>query len=193
MHDVHVNVFAKDGSWKPNDWFTQPAGLQRLTVSGKTDWFPSWYSKVSGLKEEKILFDKISKKKATDCTPASARIEIALQYTTDPVTERKTYISTDGYLPNETDDVHKCTDQRPFINSVEIGSNGKVTVNVTQGTHPLSTITLTINGATVGMIQATHSGNHSITLSNVPNGTYTVTAVATDSALYSSTPVSDSN
>ncbi len=190
MHDVHINVFAKDGSWKPNDWFTQPAGLQRLSINGRNDFYPSWYNKANASKEEKIVFDKVSKKRATDCTPAAARIEVGLQAVEDPVTKKKSYISTNGYNPNESDTLHNCADVKPHINNVQV-QNNKVIVNVTMGTHALQSITLTSDGNTVATLSVSTSGTYDIPY-NSTNG-QTITAIVTDVALYSSPPLSDTN
>lgn len=193
MHDVHTQIFAKDGTWKPNDWFTQPAGIQKLTVNGKTDIYPSWFNKSKTSVGEKIVFDKVSKAKATDCTPDSARIEVTLQSVTDPVTKKKAYISTDGYDPNSDDTLHKCSDIKPFINSVDVNSAGKVTVNVTQGTHQLQSISITNNGTIVATITISGSGTYTTNYTPAISGKQTVTATATDTALYTSDPVTDSS
>ncbi len=191
MHDVHVNVFAKDGTWKANDWFTQPAGLQRLSIPGANDLFPSWYNKAKATTGEKIIFDRVSKQKATDCTPAAAKIEITLQYITDPVTKKKSYLSTDGYDPEATDTLHKCSDTPPIVNSIDADKTGNsydIEVNVTQGTgnHALQSITVTVDGTAIGTINASSSGTYSIRYTPTKNGTQIVGATATDVALYTS-------
>lgn len=191
MHDTHANIFAKDGTWKANDWFSVPAGLQKLTVNGKTDWFPSWYNKSKATTGEKITFDSVSKKKATDCTPAAAKIEITIQVMNDPATKQKTYLTTDGYDPNATDDVHKCDDVKPFVNDVSVSKSGgtiKIKVSVTQGTHALQTINITVAGASAGSIAVASSGNYELNYTGSASGMQTVSATVTDSALYTSDP-----
>jgi membrane peptidoglycan carboxypeptidase len=191
MHDTHANIFAKDGSWKANDWFSVPAGLQKLTVSGKTDWFPSWFNKAKATTGEKMVFDTVSKKKATDCTPAAAKVEISVQTMTDAATKQKIYLTTDGYDPNATDDVHQCGDVKPFVNSVNVSkSSGKYAINVsvTQGTHALQIINITVGGAAAGSISVSGSGNYSLNYTPTANGMQTVSATVTDTALYTSDP-----
>ncbi len=190
MRDAHTTVFQPDGTWKPGDWFTEPAGIQRLSVNGRTDLYPSWYKKTTvATTGEKIVFDRVSKKKATTCTPDAAKIEVTVQSVTDPVTKKKTFVSTDGYDPNADDDLHKCTDIKPFVNSITISSSSgdsyTISASVTQGTHALQTITFTIGGTVIGTASASSSGSYSITYTPSSDGPQTVTATVTDSALYS--------
>ena len=183
---AHTEIFAKDGSWKSGAWFTKPAGLQTLTVNGKTDLFPSWYTKPKNADGENITFDKVSKKKATDCTPAAAKIEMKVPVFEDPVTKKKMYTAPDGYQPDATDDVHRCEDVKPFA-TVSTSGNGKsVTINVTvnQGTHPLSSVVVSVDGQEVA-----NQGVSSNTTVNIPytfssNGDHTITATVYDTALY---------
>jgi len=193
MHDVHVNIFEKDGTWKANDWFSVPAGLQKLTVNGKTDWFPSWFNKAKATEGEKIVFDSVSKKKATNCTPDAAKIEVTIPILTDAASKEKTYLVTDGYDPNATDDVHQCSDTKPFVNSIDVSpkSGGAYTikVSVTQGTHALSSIAVKVGSTSAGTITATSSGTYELSYTPTTTGSQTITATATDSALYSSTPL----
>ena len=198
MHDVHTQVFQKDGTWKPNDWFTVPAGLQKLTVNGRTDWFPSWFNKTQATAGEKMTFDKVSKKKATDCTPAAAKIEVSVPVITDPATKQKTYLtSTDGYDPNATDDVHQCTDTAPIVNTISVSKNGNsgsytITINVTQGVggHSLQSVDVSVAGASAGSIPASGSGYYQLSYTPTQKGSLSVSATSTDSALYTSTAYS---
>lgn len=194
MSDAHTKVFQPEGSWKPYDWYPVPAGLQKLTVSGKTDWFPSWYNKAQATPSEKMIFDKVSKKKATECTPDVAKIEIAIQATVDPVTKQKSYLVTDGYDPNLTDDLHKCSDSAPFVNDVTIKKTGggtyEIRVSVTQSTHQLQAIDITAGGNAIGTITVSSSGTYSLSYTPTSPGNITITATAVDIALLRSTPVS---
>lgn len=191
--DAH-KIFKADGTWKDGDWVVKPAGVQSLSINGRTDLYPSWFNraKASG-SGEKIVFDKVSRKRATDCTPAAAKIEISIQTTTDPVTKKKTYIATDGYDPNATDDVHKCTDTPPMVNNVEVKKNGSsytISINVTQGVggHALQSIDVSVNGAGIGSIAASSSGTYPISYTPPQRGQYSISVVVTDSALYTSAP-----
>lgn len=183
MRDAHIDIFQKDGSWKSGDWFTQPEGVQRLTINGRSDLYPSWFSRsrAPSLSGEEMVFDRVSKKKATECTPESAKVTINVSSTTDPVTKKKTYILTDGYDPNATDDLHKCNDTPPFITNIDY-VNGSFIINVTQGTHALQNVEVKVGDSVVGT--ATLSASGIATISYSGNGKRSVTATANDTALY---------
>ncbi len=189
MRDAHIEIFEKEGSWKSGDWFQQPAGIQRIAVSGRTDIFPSWFTKQAAITgNEKMIFDKVTKKRSTDCTPESARIELNVNSVNDPLTNKKTYIAADGYLPNDQDDLHRCEDQKPFVNTVKINkSKDELTINVTQGTHALQTLTASIGGNEIGSVAITSSGEYSIGYPRSIKDDQTVTITVVDSALYSGT------
>ncbi len=182
QHDVHYNVFQPDGTWKPNDWFTVPAGLQKLTVAGRTDWFPSWYNKSSAGTGVTMVFDKISKKKATTCTPEGAKVSANVTKTTDPTTKKDIYVSLDGYDTTKDDDVHKCDDVKPSIGDMTFAS-GTITIQVIKGTFPLQSIEVKVGDQTIGMKDITDSGT--VTFPYNGSGSQTVTATITDTGLYS--------
>src|SRR5690606_6004337 len=87
MTYAHKEVYADEGKWQTNQWFTRPAGIQ---AQGK-ELYPSWWSKNQGQSEEKITFDRISKRKATNCTPSLAKIELEVVKSIDPVTKEEIY------------------------------------------------------------------------------------------------------
>lgn len=183
MHDTHMNIFQPDGSWKQGDWFEVPTGLQRLTVAGRTDWFPSWYNK-SATAGTSMNFDRVSKKKATDCTPESALISLNVSKTTDPITKKVRYLAPDGYDASVSDDIHSCDDIKPFVTSVSY-AKGKLTAGVTQGTHALQSVEFKVDGAVVGTVQVSSSGEVSLAYNNPGNKKVSVTVTVTDVALYS--------
>jgi penicillin-binding protein 1A len=186
-------VYAKEGKWKATDWFTRPGGIQQV---GK-ELYPSWWSKSQSQTNTKMVFERVSKKKATDCTPEAAKIQIAVPVITDQLSKAKTYSTTsDGYDPNATDDTHQCSDVKPFANSIDItktGSTYKITVSVTQGSHPLQTINVSVGSASAGSINATASGSYSLDYTPTTTGLQTVTATVTDNALYTSAPITESH
>jgi membrane peptidoglycan carboxypeptidase len=190
MHDTHFNIFQPDGTWKQGDWFEVPAGLQKLSVGGKTDWFPSWYNKAAAA-GTKMMFDKVSKKKATDCTPAGAKIELVVTKTTDPITKKERLLAPDGYDASSDDNVHKCDDVAPFVTSSPVISyaSGKLTTTVTQGTHPLQSVEFKVGADVVGTVQVSSSGEVSLAYNGT--GTKTVTVTVTDTALLSSSQSKD--
>lgn len=185
MGPIHKDIFQPDGTWKTGDWFTQPAGIQKLTVAGKTDLFPSWYKTGAGSTGERMTFDRVSKKKATDCTPEGAKVTATVQKITDPITRQNTYVSLDGYDATKDDDTHKCDDIKPFVTTVSTPGN-KIRANVTRGTHMLQNVEFKVNGQTVGSVSANDSGTYEIEYSESTTGK-TVSVVVTDVAYYSVT------
>ena len=71
MERVHKEVYEPDGRWHPGDQPAKPAGIQTLTVNGKTDIWPSWYNstKNSGISKEKLIFNRSNHLLAYSCTP----------------------------------------------------------------------------------------------------------------------------
>ncbi len=189
MAPIHNDIFAQEGSWKIGDWFTQPAGIQTLSVGGRSDIFPSWFTKSQAETNSQIIFDKISKKKATSCTPESAKISVNVSQIQDPVTKKINIIAGDGYDANADDNIHNCSDVKPFTNNIVTASNGgtqyTVTANITQGTHALKSVKITVDGAASEQ-GAVSSGSYSTTAS-LAVGAHTITVDIFDSALYSST------
>lgn len=184
MGPIHTDIFQAEGTWAPGDWFERPDGVQNLNVGGRNDLFPSWYSQNQSNQGEKMVFDRVSKKKATDCTPDAARVEVTVQKFKDPVTNRENIIAPDGYDGSADDDLHKCDDVRPFISSINatrVGSTNRyrISVNVNKGTHDLQTVELNIDGETVQL-----SGNYTTEHTFGSGGRKTISAKVVDVALY---------
>lgn len=187
MNQAHQQVFAKDGSWKSGDWFQQPSGVQRLSMNGKSDLYPSWYQKPAHPDGEQITFDKVSKKKATDCTPDGAKITQTVQSFTDPITKQTTYSAPDGYDPSNSDDVHQCSDAKPFITlSTQNMGSGKYTITATvnQGTFSLQQLDITANGKTIMSQPVSNPGDYGVTYTFTSSGDETITATITDQGYY---------
>lgn len=126
MQYAHKEIYAKEGKWSANDWYQFPDGLQKI---GK-ELYPSWWNKNQGQSQEKMKFNRLNKKRATDCTIPEAIIEVSVMKSKDPITKKDIYLSTDGYLVNEED---PCTD-----------TAGAVSINAT---------TTQITGSVTGSIQ----------------------------------------
>lgn len=186
--DVYNNIFKPDGTWKASDWFTKPDGVQTLTVSGMKDLFPSWYNKKQkSTQTVKMTFDKVSKKRATDCTPAGAKEELDVTKTTDPVSNNTTLTPPEGYDDKSYDDYHNCSDATPFASVITTThiSGDKYTISVVarQGTHPITGVSIKVNGNTY---DATYNnGSWDITVDNL-TGTKSVSATVTDEGYYTS-------
>lgn len=182
MERSHKEVFAPETSWSADAWFPQPEGLQRLTVSGRNDLFPSWYNRSQSVPTERITFDRVSKKKATDCTPEAAKETLEVQKFTDPITRRESFIAPAGYDASADDDIHKCDDIKPIVTLVNYNDK-KITATVSRGTHSLQTVEFIVNGQSVGSVPASDSGEYSINYDNKKKVEISVNA--TDTALYS--------
>ena len=135
-----------------------------------------------------MTFDKVSKKKATDCTPDGAKIEIGVTKTTDAFTKKEIVTSSDAsYDPNSNDDVHQCDDAKPTV-SVSSSADGSVTVTYTHGRYQLQSIEVTSGGTVIASRQVTSNGTWTLTASDlaaVSNGS-SVSATVTDEAYYTS-------
>lgn len=188
MRYVHQEIYAKDGRWKPNDWFTQPAGIQKIN----NELYPSWYDKNQNKPNAKLTFDKVSKKKATNCTPDAAKIEVDVNKTADPVTKQDVYIAPDGYDATKDDDVHKCEDVKPSVGTISAtklsGSTYKISVSVAGGTHPLAEVEIKVGSTIVATLPVnSSSGPYTADYTFTSTSTQTITATVKDSALYSAT------
>ncbi len=188
IHDVmsfaHTEIYMAEEKWQPGDWFQQPEGIQ--VIGGEL--YPSWYRRDQDDLNAKLTFDKVSKKIATDCTPPGAREEIAVRKNIDPITKRDIYIAPAGYNANEEDDVHKCSDTKPRINSITTshvsGNTYSITVSIRQGTHKLENLEIKSGSTVIGNIPVSSSGNHSATHVFDGRGRQSITASVRDTAYY---------
>ena len=163
MGPVHTQLYASEGKWKSGDKPAQPAGIQTLTVNGKTDIWPSWYNAHKSSTEKLSLeFNKYTHVLAAECTPADQRVSVEVSKTTDPVTKQESWYVPDPYNRDVTDD---CSYSAPTISLSQTkttGDDGTVTakfsVSIVKGTNGLSTYEFQINGATVesGAISSTN-------------------------------------
>lgn len=185
MRYAHLEIYGKEGKWKPNDWYSQPQGIQVMGRNGTKELYPSWYKKGQE-QSAKQAFDKISKKKATNCTPEAAKIELDVIKSTDPVTKREVLVAPSGYDGSKDDDKHKCDDAKPTIGGITVtrisGDEHRITVNVGQGTHGLQQLEIKVGGTTINSVPISSGGEYSATY-NIPSST-SVGARVTDSALY---------
>jgi len=180
MEFAHKEVYAKEGKWKSGDWFTAPAGIQK---DGK-EVYPAWWNKTQGQSNAKLVFDKVSKKKANTCTPAAARIEVSVIKYTDPVTKKDTYFNTEGYDANAEDDIHKCGEAGVGV-SINNTTGANISVTVTPGAFGSDgiTVTGTANGTALTFSRM-GSGNTYTAPYSGPDPTGKVNVTATDSGYY---------
>ena len=185
---VHHEVYAVDGKWKSGDKIHEPAGLQHMTVNGKADIWPSWYNKKtsSGITNETMTFDSVSKKKATDCTPAETRIDVTVSKIIDPMTKKET-LYAGGYDTENEDDVHTCGDAKPNA-SISVHDNGNgtwtITANISNGRYYLKSYTISVNGTAVKSGDISQSGVVTYDSSEEPTS---ASIRVTDTAGYSTT------
>ncbi len=207
MEQAHDMLGGKPVNWaKPPGVKTMPAFIQRSHVGygsiepgPSTDLFPSWYTPNTKQAGANKPIDKVSGKLATDCTPALAR--------QDANSSNSNLFSVDIFVTGsssrgitQTDDVHHCDDTRPSVSIIstsspcQIGSSCTVTVDVQEGTHPLSggkypgTVNILVDGQKVKSVSVSSSGSVPITFTyNGSSGSHMVKAQVIDSVLYDST------
>jgi membrane peptidoglycan carboxypeptidase len=188
MEYVHKDIYAPQGLWKSGDWFTQPAGIQRI---GK-EVYPSWWNATQGQSNAQLTFDKYSKYKATSCTPDAAKDTVNVTKSSDPVTKKDIYTNVpNGYDATKDDDKHSCNDATPGIVSV-VAPGNTVTVTVNPGTFALDPngATITYNGAVLSGVTYSSSGNLGIYKATITGGPATpgsITAKIQDTGYYVST------
>ena len=186
MEFAHTQVYAKEGKWKSGQWYQRPNGIQ--TVNGEL--YPSWWNKRQSQSTEKITFDKVSKKKATNCTPDGAKEEIEVTKVIDPLTKKESISAPAGYDANSEDDVHKCDDTKPQIGSMSVSRSGNkytISVDVSAGTWGLSAIEITVDGKSIKSSEITSSGKQTATVELDTAGAHTVSVTVRDSAYYTAT------
>lgn len=174
-----TKLYVDQGKAKYSDWYDAPTGIQRV---GK-EVYPSYWNKNSGITNAKMVFDKVSKKKATDCTPAAAKIEIGVTKTTDPITKKETISAPDGYDANADDDQHICGDAQPSVTMVQ--TSGGVKVTYTHGRFQLQTVQVTQNGTVLASKSVSSDDTWTIPSSQLASATTgQLTATVTDLGYY---------
>jgi len=184
MEYAHKDVYAAEGKWDPangGSWFAQPQGIQ--SIGGEL--YPSWYNKNQGKTNAKLTFDKVSKKKATDCTPEAARVEVDVTKFQDPITKKDVFLATDGYDASKDDDLHKCDDVKPTIGTINVSNEKQIKVDVVSGTHALQQLEIRVDGSIVATLPVSSSGAYTTNYSFKKTGSQTISVTLTDTAFYS--------
>lgn len=197
MQDAHRGKKAKDWE-KPSGVQSLPAfvvrnhvGVASIEPSPTNDLFPSWFKKAVA-SNKKHTIDIISNKLATDCTPPRAKKSTtggdANSFSVDK------FVGTGAANTQAKDDIHKCDDLKPrarFASTTDNGGgNYTIYIDVTQGSHPLSSdahpgsLTVTIDGKQVHSSKVTKSGMVSFNYKATSNGSKKVSATIVDSVLY---------
>ncbi len=143
MDRVHHEVYGPDGKWHPGDQPARPAGIQVLSVNGKTDIWPSWFNaaKNSGIARESLTFNKYNHLLAADCTPEDQKVQVDITKVTDPMTGREVYNVPEPYNRDEKD---PCNYTPPQVALSVTGD--KIIASVRRGTYDIAGYTLTVDG-----------------------------------------------
>lgn len=185
MSYAHLEVYAKEGRYNSGDWYSAPTGIKRVG----SEVYPSWWNSNQGKTKTTLTFDKLSKKKATDCTPENARIELEVTKMIDPLTKKDVFYPTDtSYDGTKDDNVHSCSDIPPsvIVNAVKTSDNKyKITATVSKNTFDITDGNITINGVSVLSISAPGTYDHEFT--SETGGEKLISATVNDSGLYNTT------
>lgn len=186
MEYAHKDVYVPEGKYKLGDWFTQPAGIQRINQGGVSQVYPAWWNATQGQTNAQLTFDKLSKYKATSCTPDGAKDTVNVTKSTDPVTKKDIYTNVpNGYDATKDDDKHSCNDSPPSFVGGITKSGGNISVTVNPGTFAVSSTSVVFTANGTALSGVTQSGN---TFSVPYSGSLAggaVTATVTDSGYYS--------
>lgn len=171
--------------WKSEDFFERPAGIQKLTVDGRSDWFQSWFKAPKPLPGKTFVVDRVSKKVATECTPEGAKETIQATGVRGG-TDTEVEYQAEGYDLKNTDDFHKCTDAKPTVSVSASGSGGtySIAVNLGQGTHALQTASLYVDGNLVQNLTAAPGVR--VYPQTVTAGPHSIKVVVQDAGYYTS-------
>ncbi len=184
MEYSHKEVYAPQNLWKSGDWYDRPSGIQIVN----NDLYPSWWNKTQGQTNAKMTFDTVSKKKATDLTPDGAKIELDVIKMIDPVTKKDVFIAPDGYDASKDDDAHKSTDVKPTVSVNWIPTSNPnvytVTATIAQGTYPITSVQILIDGTVVKTLTGTGSYTHTVSVSDKAK---TTSATVIDNGFYAGT------
>ncbi|USN97056.1 MAG: transglycosylase domain-containing protein [Candidatus Nomurabacteria bacterium] len=186
MAYAHEVVYAKEGKWKPGEWYSKPKGIQQI---GK-ELYPSWYNQKNAQRYTKLTFDKVSQKLATDCTPAAAKIEQDVLKTIDPTTKKVVYLSPSGFDASENDDAHKCDDAKPSITAIDVSPSGNVytiSVTVAAGKGKPNGLTISVNGKKINSQTISAAGSYEASYTSDSTDPFTISASVTDDLYYSDT------
>ena len=133
----------------------EPAGMQTLTVNGKTDIWPSWYnaSKNSGVAKETLTFNRYNHLLASSCTNENYKIEIEVTKITDPMTGKENVEVPSPYNKDASD---TCDYVPPSVTISVSGDN--IVAAVSKGTYNIAGYTLYVDGVDKGSVSIGSGG-----------------------------------
>ena len=194
MERVHKEVYEPEGKWHYGDQPARPAGIQVLSVNGKTDIWPSWFNaaKNSGIAKESLTFNKYNHLLAANCTPEDQKIAVEVTKVTDPMTGKDVYSVPEPY---DRDNSDTCDYNPPQLALSTSGNS--IIANIRKGTYDITGYTLYIDGVEKSGISLSSNGkingytltgkekNIKLTISDSAGGTatseMTLTPTNTDS------------
>ena len=182
MERVHKEVYEPDGKWHYGDQPVKPAGIQTLTVNGRTDIWPSWFNKDknSGIAKETLTFNRYNHLLASDCTAEEYKIEVEVTKVTDPMTGNDVYSVPEPYN-RETTDTCDYTPPRLALST----SNGKIIATIRRGSSDIAGYTLYVNDVEQSGISV---GSDGVVSGYTLKGTESsIKLVITDAAGYTAT------
>ncbi|MBR5938978.1 hypothetical protein IKZ77_00265, partial [Candidatus Saccharibacteria bacterium] len=187
MERVHKEVYEPEGKWHYGDKPIKPAGMQTLTVNGKTDIWPSWYnaSKNSGVAKDSLTFNKYNHLLASECTPEEYKISVEVTKVTDPMTGEEVVNVPEPYkYDKDGNNVDKCDYTPPSLSLSASGNS--IIAKITKKSESISKCTLYINGAEPANTKfSCPSGGGMVTIYTASNGeTGTARFVISDGAGY---------
>jgi len=186
MEYAHKEVYAPKALWTSGDWYTQPSGIQKIN----NELYPSWWNKTQGQTTTKLMFDKVSKKKATDLTPDGAKIELDVIKVVDPMTKKDVITAPDGYDANSDDDAHKATDTSPTVTisaDAKTPKSNKYTITVTAipgNAFAITDVKIKVGDAVITTL--TGSGTYDYEIAKGATA-MTLSATVTDAGYYTGT------
>src|SRR5678816_3143618 len=119
------------------------------------------------------------------CIRDSAKITLNIQTYTDPATKKTTTTTPDGYNADADDDVHSCTDVKPFVTISKQhlgGQNYRIRASVSQGTFPLTSVSISLDGQVISTQAISSAGDYTVDRS-LSAGSHTISATVVDQAL----------
>lgn len=154
MERVHKEVYEPDGRWHSGDQPVQPAGMQRLTVNGQTDIWPSWYNaKNSGVSKESMTFNRYNYLLASDCTAEDFKIQVEVTKTLDPMTGETVYSVPEPYNREVKD---TCDYRPPSVTISPSGSN--LIASIKKGSYDIAGYSLVVDGIEIPGISVNNKG-----------------------------------
>lgn len=191
MSRAHLEIMTRPQyGYKSNDWFTKPAGIQNIKVSGRQDLFQSWFKKPKETNKDFVM-DKVSRRVATECTPEGAKESIQVMSSVDPVTNKETVgTPPEGWDIQNPDNVHQCgvvaASDFSIATAGEPSKTRTVTTSFVGGPNPIQTVEFIVNGQVISA-QPGAGGLYSTTYAFPDVGSYSIQIRVTDSLYYQAT------